>query len=352
MKWKHSDSVIAQRMSPHEMKGVFSKKIFIGAEEHAFVERDGKIIEEVENRKCKIGGLFGKGNAEIIIFDTSEKKLQRPVTGLWTKDKKRIDASLILKIKITGFNTFMNHFMQTRNAVLLEDIWYEIREELISRVIGPVVSRVPLEEIVGSEDIQKLIESEAFRNLGNRFKGIGVNLVSLIFTPAFSYENEKDIEKTGGETQETKSSKYDLVSEKMKKMEETASGKFDKEATMAEMENERIRRETEMQLEREETQTDIEEALEALELKDIKNKEKLVKEIKKLKTEIKPDAKDTESAIKNLENDIEKLRMERELAEKKFYKNEITEENFKKLADNYEKKIIELQTKIESLKKG
>lgn len=350
MKWVRSDSVIAQRLSNHEVRGFFLKKIHIGEHEHAFIEKDGNIIEEAENRNCKIGGLLGKGQVNVILFDKSEKRMQRPVVDLWTNDKNMIHATVVIKLQITGFNSFMGHFMRTRNAVLLEDLWSDIKEELVSKVIGPVVSKRSLIGLSDIPDVQKTIESEAFRKMGDSLRSIGITLLSLVFNPAFSYENQQEIEKVGSEMQ--KADADAIISRKLKKAEEVSSRELDREAAISEMENERIRRETEIQLEREETQTDIEEALEALELKSIKNKQKLIKEISNLKSNIKPDEKDTEATIKNLQFDIEKLRMARDMAEKKFYKNEITEENFKKLADDYERKIIELKMKIEGLKKA
>lgn len=338
MKWEHSDSIIAQRLSCHEIKGFFSKSIDISEDEYAFIENDGEISEEITGRKFKIRSIFSRTDCHLIIFDKKKKTLQRPLTDLVTKDRKKIDFSVMIDFHITGFNSFMQFFLKKRNFVSLEDVWFEIKLEVSSRVIGPLVSDCKLKDIHVTDECKKKLEGLAYRELEELFSKMGLNIDSFSATPVFSSDTIETEEQTIEDAYEEK------------KKREISSPEYDKEEAIALMQNERIRREAEIQLEREETQTDIEEALEALELKDIKDKQKLLNEINKMKRNIEPDESDKKKTIEKIQHQIEELRMQREMAEKKLYKREMSEDNFKKIADETEKKIIELQAKIEGLK--
>ncbi|MCD6591155.1 MAG: hypothetical protein J7K72_04250 [Candidatus Aenigmarchaeota archaeon] len=82
--------------------------------------------------------------------------------------------------------------------------------------------------------------------------------------------------------------------------------------------------------------------------------EHYVKTIEKAKTEAKddktakPEKKPEESEkIKKLKEELDELKKAKEIAEKKFYKKELSKEAFERMLENFEQKIIEIQTKIE-----
>jgi hypothetical protein len=318
--WEREENVLAERFKKNELPGIFRKQVLIKDNEDLVVEKDGEIYDVYDSGKRTITGLLDKDFTDAIFVDIGEKTLKDIIKNIQTKDGK-IDSEFEMKFKVIDLEKFLTNLVKSKRRLFMNDLRNGIEMELISSVLEPEMKQKSLSEIYGNKEFLRDIENRIKLKLKDMFKGWGLELISFSIEWKFPEDFLKKAEKKPSEV------KPEFTKPEMKP--EETKGKISKEEELAKLEKGRIEKEVKLQLEKEETQRDMEDALEALKLKRIEREEMLEGK--------KPE---------DLKEEIENLKRAKEIAEKKFYRKELSEEAFKRITEGYEKEIIELEAKL------
>jgi hypothetical protein len=262
------------------------------------------------------------------MVDKSEKSLESELKNVCLSDGRSIGIKLALKFRVFNSDHFTKRLMGERDKLFLNDVRDETVSGVICRKILPKLQKRPATDFASEEFVEKA-KSSIEAEIKKRFKEWGLLLTSL--TASFSAaavesENdectcEKESEEPDGAVQAGKNEKR--------------GGMTTIEEELSDLENERAEREVVMELEKKQTQKDMDDALEAMELKEIQEKKKQLKE-----GGVKAEEK------RKLEDDLENLKKAKDITERKFYKKELSEEAFQHMMEDFEKRIIEIETKL------
>ncbi len=334
MEWQREANVIAERFKKNEIPGFLAKEFLAKDNEFVVVERGGEIYRERGPGKFAISG-FVSDLTDLLLVDKSEKTFESEVKNVWLADENKIDIKFVIKFRIFHSDHFSKNLMGERKKFSLQDVWDETLSKILYKSSLPELQKKSANEFLKEdfrEDVREDIESEMKR----AFKEWGLILSSLSID--FKVPEGIEAEKTEAEGGE------ELQEEGTEVEEPTDVGKYGtsgitREEELSELEKERVEKEVEMELGKKQAQKDTEEALEAMELKDIKDKEKMLEEMERKDLE-ETGGKD------RLKEKLEELKRAKEITEKKFYKKELSEEAFQRMMEDFEKKIIEIETKL------
>lgn len=287
--WEHAESVIAQKFFKNQVGGLFRKQILLKPDEVGLVERDGRITGKFGPGRHTVSNIFNRELTEIILVDQGIKSLRRDLADLWTKDDRRINSTVELRFRVNNPDKLFANLMRDRNVLGFEDLYNKISVEFLARVITPEVKKRVIDELYGNREIlerlRESIEVELKKTLGLW----GIELVSFSLVWEFPPEYEKYLESRGVRKQiaEEKEAEYGealKAAEHEREIEKLKAGAgLSREAMKAGLERERLEREFELEMGKKETQEDMKEALEALKLKDIKDREKILRRARKKK---------------------------------------------------------------------
>ncbi len=293
--WDHAESVIAQKFFKNQVGGLFRKQILLRPDETGLIERDGKITGKFGPGKHTVSNIFNRELTEIILVDQGIKSLRRDITGLWTRDDRKINSTVEMRFRVASPDKLFANLMRDRNVLTFEDLYSKISVEFLARVITPEVKKRKIDDLYGNREIlerlRESIEVDLKKTLG--LWGIGLVSFSLIWN--FPPEYEKYLESRGIRKQitEEKEAEHDeelRAAENEKEIERLkAGGELSKEAMKAGLEREKLKREFELEMGKKETQEDMKEAMEALKLKDIKDGQKILRRAKKKKLNLPDD---------------------------------------------------------------
>jgi hypothetical protein len=292
--WKRDTNVIAERFKKDSLPGFLRKEFLVKDDEGVVVERKGEIYLEKGPGKFSVSSLM-KDFTDVVFFDKAEKTLEKTLNNVCLRDREDAILKLSLKFRILNSDHFSKNLMGEREKMLIEDVWNEIFSNILCKKVLPQFEKKKAEEILSSQEknVKDFIEKE----IKKKFKDWGLMLTS--FSASLHFEDVK-------------------VAEEIKADEDE----------IEELQKERLKKDVEMLIEKKEMQRDMEDALEALKLKEIMEKEKEASEIEKL------------------EDELETLKKAKEVAERKFYKKELSEASFQRIMEDLERKIIEIETKI------
>lgn len=350
-KWDRSDAVVAQRISTGQIGGLLSKNIHLLDKEVALLEEDGKTVKKFEHGKHKVGGLFSGSVRDIVFVDTAEHLIRREVKDLWTKEDKEITAAVEMNFMVSDPERLRSSMMPKKDIVTLEDIWSLLQGEIVSSVMMPVVKKKKIDQLQGETSTAKEIGVSAEVGLRKRLESAGLQLISFSVQFMLPGEYRNYLRKRGVIKEEAENAGRELELETRKAIHERDVGEIrgtviDREQVLDELEKEKIKREGEIDIEEEETQQDMQDALEALKLKEIKDKQKILRdsERKKLGLEALKDFEATGN--KGLEKRYDELQRMIEATEKKYLKRKIDPETFKRLMEEYQKKKTEIEVRM------
>ncbi|MBN2330345.1 MAG: hypothetical protein JXC85_00880 [Candidatus Aenigmarchaeota archaeon] len=356
--WERSEAVVAQRISALQIGGLFSKKVRVLEGETALLEEDGRAVRSFEHGEHKVGGLFSGAGRNVVFVDKSPKVMRRQIKDLWTKDDKEIVAAVELKVMVTEPEKLGSTLLTKRDVVMLEDVWAELRSEISSSVMAPVVKKKGIDELQGDRKTVKEIQVSAEVGLRRKLQESGLSLASFSVEFILPDEYQDYLKKRGALKEETEREKSRMELDTEHAIREREIGEIrgtveDREQVLDEMEKERIKRETELGLEEEETQNDMRDAMEALKLKEIKDKQKIVrdKERKRLGLESLQDsvpAGDRKQAKKR----YDELRKIIEATERKYLDRKLDKQSFSRLMQKYEEQKTELEVAMKKDGKG
>ncbi len=287
--WQHAESVIAQKFFKNQVGGLFRKQILLRPDETGLIERDGRIEGKMGSGRHTVSNIFNRELTEIILVDKGIKSLRRDLADLWTRDDRKINATVELRFRVENPDKLFINLMRDKNMLTFEDLYGKISLEFLARVITPEVRKRGIDRLYGDREIlerlREGIEVEMKKTLG--LWGIGLVSFSLVweFPPDYEkYLEGRGVRKQMAEEKEAEREEEMKAAEQGGEMERLMAGRgLSREAVKAELERERLKREFELEMGKKETQEDADEALEALRLKDIKDRQKLLRRARKKK---------------------------------------------------------------------
>ncbi len=350
-KWKKSDAVVSQRVSVSEIGGLLGKKVKVSDEETAIVEKAGEQNNILSNGTSKITGVFSGHDASVVMVDRSTKKMVREAEGLWSKDDRKINANIEMKFAVAEPDKVRKMLLGRRDILTVEDIWNELKKEVVSSALMPVVKKKKIDDIIDGRETEKEIQVAVEVELRKKFEIFGLELLSFNVQFMLPDEYEQYLKRRSGlredeeveefrEEEETKKAVSDRKTGEIKGTVETRENAID------DMQQERIKREAEMGIEEEETQQDMKDAMEALKLKEISDKQKMIKDTERKELGLEGLKEAFPGDKKKLEEKYTDLRSLISITEKKYLGRKIDDNTFKKLMQEYEKERSELEVKM------
>ncbi len=353
-KWKRSEAVVAQRVGLSQIGGFLGKSIEVAGGETAFLEDEGRELSSFSEGKHKVAGMRGGRGMSVVFVDRSAKSVRREERDLWTKDDKEIVAVVEMKISVDDPGKLRALLMGRRDVLMLDDVWKELQKEVVSRALEPIVKRKTIDDIQGDRKVEKEMQVAAEVELRKKFEAFGLDLMGFSVDFVLPSEYKEYLKKRGLMKEEDERERFEEDAEKRRKLYERdtdeATGKAEtRESAKDEMEQERVKRESEMGIEEEETQQDMKDALEALRLKEINDRQKALRESEKRDLglqSLKEVAPERSGELEDKYNDLKGLIG---ATEKKYFERKIDKDTFRKLMQDYEKQRTEIEVKM---KKG
>ncbi len=353
-KWERSEATVAQRISISQIGGFGSRKINLSEGESAMLEKEGEHVKSFGKGKHKVSGLLSGRDGDVVFIDQNPKKIRRDVMDLWTKDDRKINASIEMQFSVSEPDKVRKLLMGRRDVLSIEDIWRELRKEIVSSSLAPVVKKKGIDDLQDERKAEKEIRVALEVEARKKFEVFGLDLIS--FSVEFILPGEyEDYLKRRGDVKEA------AVIEHLREEEESISavherdvdeikGKAEtREKAIDDMQQERVRRESEMQIEEEETQQDMKDAMEALKLKEIKDDQKMLREKGREKLGLRS-LRDAVPGGGNLEERYKELQSLISAAENKYFQRKIDKETFRKIISNLEKDKTEVEVKMKKRK--
>lgn len=313
IEWKREANVIAERFEKDEIPGFLAKEFIAKHDEFVVLEKEREIYSECGPGRFAISSFAGD-LTDILLLDKSEKMLEREIKNVWVADGKGIDIKLVMKFRIFHSDHFSKNLMGERKRLFIEDVWDETLSKVIYKANLPRLQKKPSGKFL-CKDFREKARKDMEGDIKKAFKEWGLILSSLSVDFKIPEETGRE-EGESGEGMET---------EGAKEMEGEVE---EKELPEPEAEKEAERKGTE----------------EAAKLKGAGEREKLIRETER--REIWESRKE-EKLIEKLEE----LNRAKEITEKKFYKKELSEEAFERMMEDFEKKIIEIETKLKRRKR-
>ncbi len=356
-KWERSEATVAQRMSISQIGGLFSKKIHLSDGEAAILEKEGSAVHSFEKGEHKVSGMFSGTGRSVVFIDKSPKSIRRDVGGLWTNDDKKINADIEMKFIISEPEKIRKLLLGRRDVLSIEDIWTELRKEIVSSSLTPIVKKKKIDDLQDDRTVEKEIRVSVEVEARKKFEVFGLELLSFSVVFILPEDYEEYLKRRGDMKEETE--KEHIAEEEdtrkavhEREVEEIKGTAETREQVLDEMERERIKRETEMGIEEEETQQDMKDATEALKLKEIKDKQKILRdgERKNLGLESLKDVIPGETGA-DLEERYDGLQKLVDAAEKKYFQRKIDKQTFSSMVGDIEKEKTRLEVKMDRKKK-
>lgn len=369
--WKREGNVVAQRFDKNQLKGIFSKHVSIGENEKVLVERNYELHEVFGPGRNRVTGFTDSSFTDAIFVDVSVRKIDNEIKKIRTREARQLNLGFEVEYRVSDYDGFCTNCVRSKRTLTDSDIWDMFYMDLLWGAILPNVSRKSLKELKENEEFRKHAETEIERVMKKLIGKMGLELVSVKVKwrfpeklpepppaekPRVEEKKSEDVQEgsrkegpaegenpSGGEQAEVRE-----VTPAGPKREESQEGAAER------LKKERLEKEVRMQLEREQESKDMESALQAMKLRKIQNgKEGPRKE----KAEKSPGTAPKEAPKEQPEDPRQKimkrigeLKRAKDIAEKKYYKKELSEGVFKRLMESYEKRLIELQGKLESEK--
>ncbi len=357
MKWEKSDSTISQRVAVSQIDGFLGKKIQLSETENAVLEKEGEPVRSFSEGKHKVSGMFSGSEMNVVFVDTSPKSIHQDIKGLWTGDDKEINAAIEMKFSVTDAEKVRKLLMGRRNILSVEDVWTELRKEIVVSSMAPIVKKKVVDELQDEKKVEKEIRIAVEVEARKKFEVFGLRLLSFSVEFILPKDYKEYLKRRGEIKEDVEKSRIDEEEDTRKtvhdrEMAEISGTVETREGALDEMQRERIKREAEMQIEEEETQQDMKDALEGLKLKDVKEKQKMAEEVerKNLGLESLKEVVPDESGG-TLEERYDGLQKMIGSAEKKYLQRKIDKETLRKMVEEAEKEKTELEVKMEKKKK-
>ncbi|MEM5872087.1 MAG: SPFH domain-containing protein [Candidatus Aenigmatarchaeota archaeon] len=309
--WERDKLLIAERFKKDELPGFLTKEFIAKDNESIVLERKGEIYLEKGPGKITVSS-FMKDFTDILLLDKGEKVIEKSLKHICFSDAKDMELKVTIKFRIANSDKFSKKLMGENDKFFIDDVWNQLFSSVFCKIFTKW-EKINFKDLLNEKEktIQSCLENE----IKKKFKEWGILLTGFflhIQLPKYFAGFEEKEEKIESKIQAPSTQTLETPLEK------------DIEKKVLE---ERIK----MEMEKKEMYKDMEEALEALEIKELMDKEKEIK---------------SKEDISKFKEELKTLQKAKEVAEKKFYKKEINEKTFQKIIEDIEKRIIEIETKL------
>lgn len=278
--WGKPEEVVAQRFLKKQLPGMFKKEISVGDGEICLVEKDSKITNEFGSGKHTLTSMFGGDLRDIVLIDISNKIFSKKITSLLTKGGEKVGCQLDIELTIFNPEKFVRNYMKSRSLITLEDLFIDLQSQISTKVLQPEVASKNIDELYGNRGLTDNIASAFEFEMKRVLETWGIELTGLTvlweFPPEYEEElKEKSAIKRGGRIRDVQHEEELKEAEREKDLKDIEE-EDDFEKAKTDLEKDRLKRELDLELSKKESAEDTDEALDALELKNILDKQKLV----------------------------------------------------------------------------
>ncbi len=323
MGWKREANVIAERFYSGEIPGFLRKEFVAKDGEFVVLEKENDIFLERGPGKLVISS-FLDAFTDVIMVDKTEKTLAHDIKSICLTDGKSIGMKFTISFRIFNSDHLSKNLMGERKKLFVNDVLDETMSCVMCRNILPKIQKRSIRDFTKDEFREK-IKSSIETCIKKKFKDWGLLMASMSVNFDVREEACQPAASSSGATCASEAKTQTMNAGE----EDATSG----------LEGERREREVRMELEKKQMQRDMEEAIEALELKEVQEKEKELKE-----SEL------SEVQTSELEEELENLKKAKDITERKFYKKELSEDAFERMMEDFEKRIIEIETRLKKEK--
>lgn len=282
-KWGKPEYVISQVITKDEIPGFLHKEISLDNEELALVRRNGAISEELGPGKHAI-----KDFTDVVLVDTATRTLKKTVESLLTSDDNTVSSDIEIRFDIYLAEKLARNLMAERRVLTTDDLYSELYNQLISRVLSPVVRETKISDLYGNRKVVDEIQISFETELKKLLEMWGIELITLSIIWNFPEDYKQHLKKASTvrlnekekETEHKEKIKQVIREKEIEKIK--AKTEPTKEEVKSKLEKESLENEVKLDIRKKESAEDSEEALEALKLKEIMDKQKIErKSIKK-----------------------------------------------------------------------
>jgi hypothetical protein len=330
MAWKRDQNLIAERFRKDELPGFLSKQFEAKGDEFVVLERNGEIYLEKDHGTLSISSFMGSFT-DILMIDKSEKTIEHEVKSIFLSDGTNIGIKLALKFRVFNSDHFSKNLLGQRKRLFLADVWDETVSDVLCRRLLSKLQKKPTRDF-SSGGFREKTRLGIEADVKKKFKDWGLLLTSLSLI--FDMPGASDAEPAKPEAVPARPNAGNRHTQSTLEFRKPGATIEDE---AEDLEKERLEKEVTIAFEKKQMQEDVEDAMEAMELKDIQEKKRVLNA---------GDSRDDER--KSLVKELENLRRAKELTERKFYKKELSEDSFQRMMEEFEGRIIEIETKLKS----
>lgn len=284
-KWGKPEDAVAQIVEKGQIPGLLHKEILLEGGESALVRKNASIMEELGPGKHTLKGDF----TDLVLVDTTAKTLRKTVDSLLTSDDNNVGCELEIKLAVYLPEKLARSLLVARNVLSLDNLYSEFYNELVSKVLSPIVRQTSITDLYGNKDVVDQAAIAFETELRKTLEMWGIELVSLSIIWKFpeNYKQylkqssatglaskEKDVEHKEKVKQALREKELDKIKGKGQPTKEEVKSKIEKEA---------IESDVNLNIRKKESAEDSEEALDALKLKEIMDNQKIAKKARKKK---------------------------------------------------------------------
>ncbi len=280
--WGKPEEVVAQRIHKDQIPGLLHKEIFLENDEIGLVIRNAAIAEEISAGKHAL-----KDFSEIILVDTATKTLRKTAENLLTADDNTVSCDLEIRFDVYLAEKLARNLLFSKTILTIDDIYSELYNELIAKALSPIVRETKISDLAGNKEIIDNIAISLETELKKTLEMWGIELINLSIIWKFPEDYKQRLKSSSAarleEKEEGEEPKEKLKSAIRDKEIEKIKGKGEpaKEEVKSELEKESAESEVRLNIRKKEEAEDTEEALDALKLKEIMDKQKISRKAKK-----------------------------------------------------------------------
>ena len=291
-KWGKPEDVIAQKVAKDQIPGMFHKELVLENDEVALVRRNNSIIEELVAGKHTVKSDF----TDIVLVDTQTKTLRKVVEDLLTADDNKVNCEMEIRFDVYLPEKLVRNLLASNNMLTIDDFYSELYNELIAKVLSPIIREVSIQDLYGNKKVINDIEIAFEAELKKVLEMWGIELITFSLVWKFSEDYQQYLKSRG--LSRLASKEKDVEHEEKVKgvVREREIGKIKgkgeqtREEVKSKLEKEALESNVKLSLRKKESAQDTEEALDALKLKEIMDKQKISKKSKKKELGIADDA--------------------------------------------------------------
>jgi len=276
-KWGKPENIIAQIVLKDQIPGLLHKEISLENKELALVRKNALIAEELGPGTHQI-----KDFTDLVLVDVATKTIRKTVQNLLTMDDNTVSCELEIRFDIYLAEKLARNLMVDRIILSTDDLYSELYNELISKVLSPTIRQKNIKDLYGNRKVVDEIQISFETELKKLLEMWGIELITLSIIWKFPDDYKQYLKKSAAsrlsdqekETEHKEKVKEVLMEKELEKLKPKSESK---EEVKSRLEKSSLESEVGLNLRKKESVEDDREALDALKLKEIMDKQKIEK---------------------------------------------------------------------------